>query len=868
MALTDKLTAIADGFRASRGTTAKLSLDEMAALAAESTGVEQNLKASDYPDYVRTETVRVANAVRTVLKDESIVSICLSDSHFPADTNTRNSGIHAMMAIKSLTYLLPVDFIAHLGDVGFEGNTTSTTTIDVLEDNLTEMLGYVKESAGDSVPLFVAIGNHDSGNYITTSDNSDMLSGEYLYNNFTALSASENTVFSGEANGGYCYRDFPNKKIRVFLLNTSEEIITGGYSNDNGTSVTQRAWVASQLQELNTKSDAAEWGIVVLCHYPADYGAARPLSNLFAAYVNGTSITLSETAYDFSGANSARFIVQHHGHIHNFLADKLYTGDTPTQYNAWRVGIPNTQDNRENYYGEFNGIQYSETDTYDKRAGTVEDTSFVVNVINPSEEKIYSFYYGRGRNRTIGYGDIVYHSVSKTFSKVTSDNSIYSVEDGQSYTEVLTLDAGCEIQKISVVMGTQDLTATAVTAIENGYSIYIQNVTDDITIVAKAQATPDFTNLVPLSVDTEGIDYNVDGDGYKNGIYIGSNGSEVELAGYTTTGYIPVALGAKTIRIAGDGVSIDSEYTRICFFNNDFSKLSVKPYKNMGGGTYNGTLLEEDSSLVAYSIDDYYMVHYAACPYIRICTKGDGAGLIVTVDEPITYGTNAEGPTVNHVINYSGNIVSSNSSEVVQDGASFSATLSGSVGYDIDTVKVTMGGVDVTSTTYDSSTREVTISNVTGNVIIFATTIKVAVNLLSYAVDSDGTTIYNDIGYKTGVRLSTSDGGERTNSGMAASGWIAWDPSTEVLVLENIGTDTVSYTDSMIIGYTATSGTSFTSICTGDLNLTTEITPESDGTILLTKDKLIAASMNSEGTKYIRISSSYIGTDSKVYVQE
>ena len=117
MALIDKLTAIADGFRASRGTTAKLSLDEMAVLAAENTGVEQNLKALDYPDYVRTETVRVANAVRTVLKDESIVSICLSDSHFPADTNTRNSGKHAMMAVKSLTYLLPVDFIAHLGEI-------------------------------------------------------------------------------------------------------------------------------------------------------------------------------------------------------------------------------------------------------------------------------------------------------------------------------------------------------------------------------------------------------------------------------------------------------------------------------------------------------------------------------------------------------------------------------------------------------------------------------------------------------------------------------------------------------------------------------------------------------------------------------
>ena len=38
MALIDKLKAIADGFRASRGTEQKYSLDEMAVLAAEKVG--------------------------------------------------------------------------------------------------------------------------------------------------------------------------------------------------------------------------------------------------------------------------------------------------------------------------------------------------------------------------------------------------------------------------------------------------------------------------------------------------------------------------------------------------------------------------------------------------------------------------------------------------------------------------------------------------------------------------------------------------------------------------------------------------------------------------------------------------------------
>lgn len=48
MALTDKLTAIADGFRESRGTTNKLTLDEMAVLAAEPTGGGGDLPEEAY----------------------------------------------------------------------------------------------------------------------------------------------------------------------------------------------------------------------------------------------------------------------------------------------------------------------------------------------------------------------------------------------------------------------------------------------------------------------------------------------------------------------------------------------------------------------------------------------------------------------------------------------------------------------------------------------------------------------------------------------------------------------------------------------------------------------------------------------------
>lgn len=775
MALTDKLTAIADAIRAKTGKTETMTLDAMPT-EIENIVSETFLKPTEYPDYVRTEINRVADEVRKVITNDSFVSICLSDSHYPADNNTKASGIHAMMAIKGLTYLLPVDFIAHLGDVGFEGVTSVETTTDLLETNLTEMLSYIKESNGDSIPLFVAIGNHDSGNYITSSDNSDMLSGEYLYNNFTALSASDDTVFAGEENGGYCYRDFADKKIRVFLLNTSEEIITGGYSNDRGASETQREWVALKLQELNAKTDAADWGFIVLCHYPADYGGARSLSNLFAAYVNGTSITLNGTAYNFNGINSAKFIVQHHGHIHNFLADKLYAGDTPVQYDAWRVGIPNTQHNRENYYGEFAGVQYGEPTNYTKTPNTVEDTSFVVNVINPSEEKIYSFHYGAGYDRVIGYGATTYYSIQRTLANVVTNNTLTSIEEGKSYSEILMLNSGCDMQTMSVTMGGLDVTSSAVTIVDGNYQIAIDEVTGNIVITAKAQARPNFTNLVPLSINTDGTDYNVDGDGYDNDTYIGSDGTLKALSGFVSTGFIPVTPGAKTIRIAGDGITANNDYTRFAFYKSDFSLVVAPiPYWRIGSTAYYGALIDEDATAVTFDMTTSTNGYEGV--YMRVCTAGDGANLIVTVDEEITYGgTDDGGATLTYaVVQNLTNVASSNSASHVTSGDSFSTTLTANEGYELESVVVTMGGLDVTNSVYADG--NINISSVTGNIVITASAdvIKASgyTNMIPLAVEVDGTTPYNSgKGYKTGTRLSTSSQAEKTLTGMCVTGYI------------------------------------------------------------------------------------------------
>ena len=65
------------------------------------------------------------------------------------------------------------------------------------------------------------------------------------------------------------------------------------------------------------------------------------------------------------------------------------------------------------------------------------------------------------------------------------------------------------------------------------------------------------------------------------------------------------------------------------------------------------------------------------------------------------------------------NVTNSNSATSVEENASYKATLTAADGYEISTVKVTMGGTDVTSTVYAGGV--VNISAVTGNVVITAT---------------------------------------------------------------------------------------------------------------------------------------------------
>ena len=112
---------------------------------------------------------------------------------------------------------------------------------------------------------------------------------------------------------------------------------------------------------------------------------------------------------------------------------------------------------------------------------------------------------------------------------------------------------------------------------------------------------------------------------------------------------------------------------------------------------------------------------------------------------------------------------------------SYFTTLTPTVG-EIKSVKVTMGGVDITSDAYDATSREINISAVEGDIVITAVAEEVVepdepdtptyTNVLPTAVDLDGS-VYNGKGFKENTRLSgSSSTGTADYNGLCTTGFI------------------------------------------------------------------------------------------------
>ena len=86
--------------------------------------------------------------------------------------------------------------------------------------------------------------------------------------------------------------------------------------------------------------------------------------------------------------------------------------------------------------------------------------------------------------------------------------------------------------------------------------------------------------------------------------------------------------------------------------------------------------------------------------------------------------------SLSHVTSAAGGI-----STAVQKGKSFTDTLTAASGYTLSSVTIKMGGADITSSAYNTSTRVVSIASVTGNVTITATAVVATIAVTSVTLN-------------------------------------------------------------------------------------------------------------------------------------
>jgi hypothetical protein len=170
----------------------------------------------------------------------------------------------------------------------------------------------------------------------------------------------------------------------------------------------------------------------------------------------------------------------------------------------------------------------------------------------------------------------------------------------------------------------------------------------------------------------------------------------------------------------------------------------------------------DDTAFVVYTVDLDQQKVSATCygaGYDRVMSYGDFNYLAVTYD--LT------------------GVVSSNSSPNTAEGLAYRTVLTPADGYELHSVTVTMGGVDVTDSYYFEGV--ITIPQVTGVIAITAVAKYVlpdgAVNLVETSIDADGS-VFNGVGYKDNTSFTEKDGdvyGLSEVSGIVSTGFMLFE---------------------------------------------------------------------------------------------
>lgn len=252
------------------------------------------------------------------------------------------------------------------------------------------------------------------------------------------------------------------------------------------------------------------------------------------------------------------------------------------------------------------------------------------------------------------------YKITNNLANCVTNNNATSVSGGSSYTATITVNSGFELMNISITMGGTNVTSS-VYKYQNGNAVInIPNVTGDVVIVAQATAT-----------STE----------------------PVEPVTYTITNNLANCTSSNTANSVNQGASYSATVTP----SSGYELMNVAI--TMGGTNVTSTVYKYQDGKAVINI-----------PSVT-------GNVVITVQATAIIAEPAVMYTITRNLT---NCTSNNTTDRINQGESYSATVTPNSGYELMNVAITMGDANVTSSvyTYQNGNAVINIPSVTNNVVI------------------------------------------------------------------------------------------------------------------------------------------------------
>lgn len=346
---------------------------------------------TDYPSYVDTEAADVIERLYTIQNEGTVSIAFITDLHngdtytdFPTENN-KLSIKHALAGMGEISKKAGIDFLCLGGDYVLN-NTTNTTKLDCFAQ-LNDLRGKVSKYVGN-IPKFWLRGNHDI-NPVTVDYTQRLTPYEILTRTGKTDRDDSFVINNAEKDAMYGYVDLSRHKLRLVFLDLYRHISAQTITiNNHGISTAETHWILGNALNLSSKSDFADWGIVIFSHVPtyAGYANETGLKNGIAAAQAGTSVVFDSITYDYTAQGATTVIagIGGDGHYDNSaVVDGLLTVMTQN------AGLAST------IYAALpeGAIKYIKT------PGTADETSFDIFTIDRTNGKLYATRYGAGIDR-------------------------------------------------------------------------------------------------------------------------------------------------------------------------------------------------------------------------------------------------------------------------------------------------------------------------------------------------------------------------------------------------------------------------------------------------------------------------------------